>query len=136
MAGALAGLGALAAGVNECFPYPVHAAQGGFDAALLALIAEAEAINREDDRLWDACADLPGKAPESEAWHDYIDATRPRWRVLIAQIRDTPARTPEGMRAKARYALALVPEDQRDGPNPCDEVAWAVLRELVGRTGA
>ena len=57
MAGALVGLGAVAAGMKGCPAHPVQAA--GADAVLLALIAEAEAIDRENDRLWGACVDLP-----------------------------------------------------------------------------
>ena len=129
MAGALVGLGAIGAGLKSCAPTPVHAATA--DAALLTLIAEAEAIDRENDALWDACADLPGTTPESEAWLAHTDATRPRWFKLVALIDATPARTREGLRAKARYTLATVPSDQRDSPNPCDTLAWSVLRDVL-----
>ena len=129
VAGALVGLGAVAAGMKGYPAHPVQAA--GADAALLALIAEAEAIDRENDRLWDACAALPGTAPEHDAWLVHTDATRPRWRELVALIDVTPARTGEGLRAKARYTLATVPGEQRDGPNPCDTLAWSVLRDVL-----
>ncbi len=102
------------------------------DRKLLTLIAEAEAIDREDSKLWDLCLPVVGHTPRWAAYLDYIKATRPRWNELHALIDATPARTPEGLRAKAKYALALVPEDQRDAPNPCDKLAWSALRDVIG----
>ncbi len=104
----------------------------GQDDRLLALIAEAEAIDAEGDRLWSLCPDVGGRHPAYDAWDAHNDATRPRWLELVTLIDAAPARTPEGLRAKARYALVCVPGETKDSPDPCDTLAWSALRDVIG----
>ena len=112
---------------------PAKAAE--LDGELLACCAEALAIDRESDRLWDACP-MDGEHPAWAAYNAHVDATVPHWQDLVLQISATPARTPEGLRAKAAVARGAMPEDRIDDPDPCERLALSLYRDVLGRAGA
>ena len=106
------------------------------DAALLQLSDDLAKVRAEQDRLSDEADAFPVKDPRREAlWRDVYQHTD-RFHEILDQMRDTPALTVDGMRAKARVILNLaapggeVPADGDD-----DRVAWSlamdVLREPV-----
>jgi hypothetical protein len=110
------------------------------DGELLAWCAAALAIDRESDRLWDAAVAVGANAPSDHpAWISYEaneDATLGRWHELLQVIGETPARTPEGLRAKAATARCAMPTERVDDAAPCDRLALSLYADMCGRVGA
>ena len=82
---------------------PAKAAE--LDGELLACCAEMLAIDGESDRLWAICLALPDDQPRHPAYQahgDHWDAQGNRYWALAERICQLPARTPEGLRWKAR----------------------------------
>jgi hypothetical protein len=98
------------------------------DGELIALLDEARRLCREWQR--------PTSTPPT-----YTEITaRPPWDALIVQACAIPARTPEGMRAKAEAAHWWV---LGDGLSACDRIhtpqerlAVSLVTDLLGRPGA
>ena len=110
------------------------------DGNLFADCAEAMAIDRESDRLFKhavaVAADAPGSHPAWVAHDDFENANQSRWHDLVKQIAGTPARTPEGLRAKAAMARSAIHGESLDNPDPMDVLAWSVFDDVLGRAGA
>ena len=117
---------------------PAKAAE--LDGELLSYCAEALAIDRESNRLWEiACAlpgDLTGHEPAFVAYDDNEDATLGEWHDLVRRVSSIPARTPEGLRMKAAVARSAMPQDRVDDPDPCDLLAMSLYADMLGRAGA
>ena len=102
MAGALVGLGAVAAGLKECLPHPVQAAPGNPDAALIAACKLYPAVVAAEG----ACE---GDGNPADLAHTEV----------CAIIDSTPPQTMAGVLAKARAAS-------------CNKQTWAELRDWGG----
>ena len=116
---------------------PAKAAE--LDGELLACCAEVLAIDRESDRLWSIIAAMPDDSADEAphvAYEAFSDSTTPRWSTLVARICTLPARTPEGLRAKAEVGRNAVPFERREEPDPVDRLAWSVLGDILGSAGA
>ena len=115
---------------------PAKAAE--LDGDLLSLCDEAMAIEGESDRLWQACRDVVSTrhSPAWAAYEAHTDATQAHLHDLLRQAAATPARTPEGLRAKARIALAVAPCEAHDDPDPWERVTFSLCRDVLGRAGA
>ena len=99
------------------------------DAELLACCAEAEAIDERSIACCDAVAHLPFGDPRWEAGYDEAAREMPRFHALVARAAELPARTPEGLRAKAWLALSYLDTGSND-----PEIALSVARDvLAGR---
>ena len=113
---------------------PAKAAE--LDGRLLALVARWEPWERE--RL--AVAALDGDDPALEARFDAYTAP---WHDLMYEIMDAPARTPEGIHAKARVLRALLANHEDFGSrhepssaSPSEHFAWSLVSDILGRAGA
>ena len=109
------------------------------DGELMACCSELLAIDAESDRLDAVAAATDGGDPRHPAWFaadDYSDATNDRWHELANQIVATPARTPEGLRAKVQAARTAIHGEAKDTPDPMDRLAWSVFDDVLGRVGA
>ncbi len=113
---------------------PAKAAE--LDGELLARCAEALAIDRESNRLWDAAvaaaADAPAGHPAWQAYDDNEDATLGEWHDLVRRISGMPARTPEGLRMKAAVARSAMPGERKDDLAPCDRLALSLYADMIG----
>jgi hypothetical protein len=105
------------------------------DGELIAMCEEAMAIDRESNRLWDACP-MEAEHPAWEAYHTHTNATLDRWHELVIEISAMPSRTPEGLRAKAAVARSAMPVDRADDGDPCDLLALSLYADMLGRAGA
>jgi hypothetical protein len=100
------------------------------DAELLRLCTELAACWTELDHL------QAQKASDGE-WNVAMD----RWVNLVEQITDTPARSPEGLRAKANAARCVLKKHKFGGSGPikvdiaaCEEdlLSWSLIHDLLG----
>ena len=112
---------------------PAKAAE--LDGELLSCCAEALAIDRESNRLWNACP-MEAEHPAWPAYYAHENATLARWHELVVEISAIPSRTPEGLRAKAAVARSAMPQDRVDDPDPCDRLAVSLYDDMLGRPGA
>lgn len=106
------------------------------DGELIKLCHEFKRLNQETDRLGLMGDDLPFADPERAALDAKIRPMVDRIHAMRGEISDIPARTPEGVLAKAKVALMdLVPGEQW----PDDNSQWlaiSVLDDLLRRAGA
>ena len=116
-----------AAGAALAFAAPAAAlVRPAADAELIALCAEAQAIDVRSNAIWDAVEHLPGEDPRCEAAYEKASRELPRFHDLIAQAAELPAQTPEGWRAKALLVLA----NTRGGGSDSD-IALSLARDLA-----
>ena len=99
------------------------------DAELLACCAEALRIDAHSAATFDAVEHLSSRHPLSVAAYHEAYREMPRFHDLVARAADLPARTPEGLRAKAELALSYLHTGDNDA-----EIALSVARDvLAGR---
>ncbi len=123
----------------------------GAGAALLLLVPAAAGAAKADEldgELIRLCAEIPGckatidcynRDSASDAEWEAADG---RWDELVEQIIDTPARTPEGIRAKAAALRCSLHRHLRNSTNPdigltdhADEedlLAWSLVHDILG----
>jgi hypothetical protein len=97
------------------------------DGELLTLCREFEANDVEFDRLCDDEAD-------GHDVHQQIRASVDRCHEMRGLISDIPARTPEGLRAKAQVALIEFGVDD-DAVDNSKWIARSLARDVLGRAG-
>ena len=108
------------------------------DGELLALCREFDETIPAVIRVEDEMDALPFNHPHAATLDAEVKAVvRRRWELREA-ITDTPARTPEGLMAKAKVALwELRDGDPEEGPTYGNStVAWSLARDIAGRTVA
>ncbi|MBL6458834.1 hypothetical protein JMJ55_26230 [Belnapia sp. T6] len=124
--GILASLGVLAAGAADAaagLSAPVEA-----DAKLLTLCTELTRHQAETIGLEAPYYTVVAGPPEE--LHAMLDERDGRYHDLIEAIYVLPARTIEGLQAKARIVLALT--DNKGRPlGPDDRVPWSLARDLL-----
>ena len=109
------------------------------DGELMACCSELLAIDAESDRLDAVAAATDGGDPRHPAWFacdDHSLATNERWHELTDKIAATPARTPEGLRAKVQAARTAIHGEAKINPDPMDRLAWSVFDDVLGRACA
>jgi hypothetical protein len=110
------------------------------DGELISMCEEVVAIDQESDRLWEIVLahpeDTEGTHPSYTAYCAYEDATLSHRLGLIDTIVDTPARTPEGLRAKAAAARSTMPVEPIEDRSRCDRLALSLYEDMLGRAGA
>ena len=119
----LAGAALLALGGSAA----VAAASQSPDAELLTCCAEARAIDLRSIACCDVVEDLRGDDPRWKAAYDEAGREMPRFHALVARAAELPARTPEGLRAKAELALSYLHTGDND-----PEIALSVARDVLG----
>jgi hypothetical protein len=107
------------------------------DGELLALCREFHETIPVVTRLEDERDELPFNHPREAAIDRQLQAVVSRRWELREAITDTPARTPEGLAAKARVALwELCDGDPEAGPiSGSNGVGWSLARDVLGRVG-
>ncbi len=124
LAGAAAALPAVAAPAE---------ASGGPDAELLRLLGEMDALQRQADPIFDRAwalpiADAKGKELLARAY-GLMDI----WHERKRQVAALPARTAEGLRAKAKMAMTFVDLHADETPTEDHMITWSVLRDVLAR---
>ena len=107
---------------------PAKAAE--LDGELLALCDEAVALHEAGNAIYDRIerTGLTHASPEgAAAWNSIYNGSA-TWRDLCAEIADMPARTPEGLRAKAVVLRRIVALEE--------PLVASLCRDLLGRVGA
>ena len=126
--GAAAVLPALSAAPAAC---AAPASAQNPDARLIALCRELLDNQAEAERLDAPFYEVVGgcKDPEVNARRE---ALSDRYHELTWEIAETPARTPEGWRAKARACLTKISLDRDGEAYDADEVmAWSLFNDLL-----
>ncbi len=95
----------------------------GDDGPLLALVARWHALQRE--------ADTFPHADDGSNWSEFSDLLG-RQNEVGHQIASTPARTREGLIAKARLLRALHGQMAEDETDPLAQHTLGLLRDLLG----
>ncbi len=99
-----------------------------------------------DSELIQLCADLAACRAEVEHNNrvgvpdDVCDRTMDRWTDLVDRIIDIPARTPEGVRAKAGATRDVLKVYLMDGPGRSmslageqeDWIGWSLVHDILG----
>ena len=107
------------------------------DGELLQAAADFHRLRAADKAAWAA---LPGdKTLEDERW-DWCNSEEGDWTLVDAaceRVRQLPARTPEGLRAKAGVAQALLFEHHKPAiEEGCEDeevaVAMSLCRDILG----
>jgi hypothetical protein len=103
------------------------------DGELIRLCQDFQAQEDELNRIGHVLMDMPWNVreahPLAQKERDGVD----RINVLRDLISGLPARTPEGLRAKAQAALAdFGPEGERPSDNSY-WIVWTLARDLLGR---
>ena len=113
-----------------------HVEVNGLDAALIALTREFDETIPAVIRLEDERDALPRNHSRVGVLDAQVKALVSRRWELREAITDTPARTPEGLVAKAHVALwELSDGDPEEGPtHGSSTVAWSLARDVLGRT--
>jgi hypothetical protein len=109
---------------------PATASTPSPDAELIALCAEClalEAAWEAMDAPWRATVEVP--PPQIEA---AIEANVTRQWEVVERIHTLPARTPEGLRAKAEAAWPGLCTKANGGPPMGDRLVWSIVRDLTG----
>ena len=106
----------------------VAAAAQSPDAELLACIALANAIDVRTAAGCDAVDHLSSSDPRWEAAYQQSWREMPTFHAMVKRAADLPARTPEGLKAKAELVLSYL----RTGDNDAD-IALSLARDVVGR---
>jgi hypothetical protein len=119
------------------------AAAGGakaeeLDGHLLALCREIADVSGETNRISDALADMPSRELAAHPLRVRESELSDRFCELRELIADMPARTPEGIRAKACVVLAeFRGEDEWEKYpgqyDPRGSLALSLARDLLGR---
>jgi hypothetical protein len=103
------------------------------DGELLGLCAEFKAQEDELNRIGDVLADMPWPGRDAHPLAQKERDGVARIHELRGLISDLPARTPEGIRAKAQAALIeFSPEDEW----PVDNsywIVWSLARDVLGK---
>ena len=108
------------------------------DGPLIAAAAEYAQLEDEYCVVCSGVDQLP-KGPERAAREARMDAICEQQNDLFEAMCDMPARTPEGLRAKALAVCCKIGDgnSQTDRPvNSEDWLTWSLLDDLLGRTGA
>ena len=101
------------------------------------LIAAATEYARLEDQYCVLCLgedELP--EPERSVCATQLAAISARQRELFDAMFDMPARTPEGLRAKALAALCKVGDGDSNATQPIsydDNLTWSLLCDILGR---
>jgi hypothetical protein len=111
------------------------------DGELLQAAADFHRLRAKDKAAW---ATLPRDAAVERARWDWCNSEEGDWTLTDAATRrvsDLPARTPEGLRAKARVAQALLLEHhgsliEEDAADEEIAVAMSLVQDILGRAGA
>jgi hypothetical protein len=108
------------------------------DGELLALCREFADVSGETNRISDALADMLSREREAHPLRVRELELSDRFCELRELIADMPARTPEGIRAKARVILAeFVGEDEWEKYpgqyDPSGSLALSLARDILGR---
>ena len=108
------------------------------DGELLALCQEIGVVSGETDRISDALEDIPWREWEMHPLRARRCELSDRFCELREMIADAPARTPEGIRAKARVVLAEFDGDDEwekypGQYDPSGALALSLARDLLGR---
>ena len=101
------------------------------DGELIAVCAAAAAADDQSMALLDPVDDLLMSDPRCKAAWDQSHQVMRGYSAGVKRAAELPARTPEGLRAKAELALrSLMPND--------DEhlLVVSLLRDMLGRAGA
>ena len=109
------------------------------DGDLITMYEETVTIEQESNRLWKiACArpdDFSDTHPAFVAYDTHEDATLSRRAELVDAVIETPARTPEGLRAKSAVARSAVPQERVDEGDPCDRLALSLCADRSCHAG-
>lgn len=117
----------------------------GATAALAGLLAPAaaRAASADDAELLELCRQFFAVHRVIDAWNagevdwDTGEAAHVHWGELLAKLTKVPARTPEGLRAKAHAALvAMETLDDEETGYVEEAAAMAALADLVRGAGA
>ena len=117
------GAALLALGSSEA----VTAASLAPDAELLACCTLAQAIDARTAAACDAVEHLPSSDLLSEATYQEARREMVTYHVMVERAAELPARTPEGLRAKAELALSYL------AANDDPEIAVSLARDVAGR---
>lgn len=112
---------------------PVEAGAGKaveLDGELIACCREAQMVNARADAICDGVEGLASSDPRWDAAHAEADVLMADYDAAVARAVTLPARTPEGLRAKAALALSHL---QNDDMCPCTEIALSLARDVAGR---
>lgn len=101
------------------------------------LLAACESFDRVRARIAYLCAHSPGtpfRHPRTVAHEAQIEAANEAWDEALERAARLPARTPEGLRAKARLAQVAMEEIYDDGTEPgAYTIVVSVMSDLLGR---
>ncbi len=111
------------------------------DGELLELSRESAELSTELDRINDMICDLPRRGGDAHPLRVRELQASDRFCELRELIADLPARTPEGIQAKARVVLAEFDGDdeyeQYPGQyDPRGALALSLARDILGRASA
>ena len=114
-----------------------HVEVNGLDAALLALTREFDETIPAVIRLEDERDALKLHDPRVDVLDTQVKALVSRRWELREAITDTPARTPDGLVAKAKVAMwELSDGDPEEGPTDGNSsVAWSLAQDVLRRAG-
>lgn len=99
------------------------------------LIAACAEFGRLEDAYDVACRaeDRAPEGPEKDALLDQLDVLGDEQLAVYAAICVAPARTPEGLRAKAEALSCWFQRGSDDTPcNHGDQLAWSLVRDVLG----
>jgi hypothetical protein len=107
------------------------------DGELLQAAADFHRLRAKDRAAWSALPNI--KAWEEARW-DWCNSEEGDWTLIdaaIDRIKELPARTPEGVRAKAGVAQALLFENNKPSiEEGCEDeevaVAMSLCRDILG----
>ena len=114
-----------------------HAKAADLDGELLACCAKVVEMDRESERLLAACpSNASASHPAWLAYDAFESAALDRWSDAFDRIVALPARTPDGLRAKAAVAQSVIPDSWRDDSSPTAAIALSIFADLAGRVAA
>ncbi len=108
------------------------------DGELIAACREYHASSEEFRRLTDIYCEMDSRSPAAVEIDGKFAVIVARQRELRGEISGLPARTPEGIRAKAAAVLVDLSEDSSGTMEPHDDqywTAWSLARDIAGRVG-
>ena len=106
------------------------------DAELLRLLAEMDALQRQADPIFDRAWALPSSSAEGKELLARAYGLMDIWHERKRQVAALPARTTEGLRAKAKMAMTFVDLHADGTPSEDDMITWSVLRDVLARGAA
>ncbi|MBX6745235.1 MAG: hypothetical protein IRY87_24635 [Acetobacteraceae bacterium] len=113
---------------------PAAATAASPNAELLRLCAELEAVEAVRAPLEDEQSNTRCDDPRYRELEELLREPTARWRDLFDQITQTPARTLEGMQAKAKVVLEQWNFWADGSPmleDPHDGMVWSLLNDLL-----